>query len=246
MKFKRKQYIKTTSDEEGHGRELFIPSSLPAEHHDGGLRVGAGRVPERGAVDDAEPLDADDPVVPVDDAPDVAAAVVVPDGHHRVPAVLLQRPRVPGVPRQQVHREVCRPGGAAEGGVHGGVVGVGEAREGPRPHHPLDGLDAPRAPLHVPRVPEVVERHGGVGVRVRRPQLDVPRRQRAQHLLQDEAAPERAPVQPPHHLRRAPHRLRRPLLGRHRAQLPRLLHWIGCIHAWRLFRYHEGGAAACR
>jgi hypothetical protein len=89
--------------------------SFPAEHHDGGLRIGSRRGAERGAVDDAQRVDAEDLVVAVDDDPaDLEpslrpSTVVVPDdGHDGVPAEPLQRPGVATVLVQQVHGELGR------------------------------------------------------------------------------------------------------------------------------------------
>nr|ACR36433.1 unknown [Zea mays] len=142
----------------------------------------------------------------------------MPDGHDGVPAVLLGRPGVVDVPRQEVDGEV---GGVGEDGLRGSV-GVGEVGEGPGLDHALDRLDAAHAPLQVLRLLEVVERHRRVRARVGGPQLDVARGDGAQDLLQDESAPERPPVQPPHRLRRALQGLWGSLLRRQRAQLPRL------------------------
>jgi hypothetical protein len=197
--------------------------ALPSQHHDGGLWIRAGGVLESGAIDHPQSLHPVRPVIVVDDGTDLASAVVVPDGHDGVLAVLLRRPRVVDVARQQVDGEV---GGVAEDGLDGGV-GVGEVGEGPGLDHLLDRLEAVHAPVQVLLLLEVVEGDGRVGARVDGAQLDVPRRHRAQDLLQDEAAPERPPVQPPHRLRRALQRLRRPLPRRQRAELASLLRHDG-------------------
>jgi hypothetical protein len=197
---------------------LNFHTHIPSEHHDGGLRVGAGGVLERGAVDHPQSLHAEHPVIVVHDGADLAPAVVMPDGHDGVPAVLLGRPGVVDVPRQEVDGEV---GGVGEDGLRGSV-GVGEVGEGPGLDHALDRLDAAHATLQVLRLLEVVERHRRVRARVGGPQLDVARGDGAQDLLQDESAPERPPVQPPHRLRRALQGLWGSLLRRQRAQLPRL------------------------
>ena len=60
---------------------------------------------------------------------------------------------------------------------------------------------------------------------VRRPQLDVPRRERTQDLLQDEAALEGSPVQPPHRICGVPHHLRRTLAERHNFTWIKLKRW---------------------
>jgi hypothetical protein len=195
-----------------------LDAHVPAEHHDRGLRVGARRGVERGAVDDAEGVDAEHPVVAVHDPTDLAPAVVVPDGHHCVPAELLQRPGVAAAPVQRVHGELGRD---VERGREREVL-VGEPREGPGADHPLDGGDARDAAAEVVRVREVVEPHRGVVVGVQVAERQLAHGLRAQHLLQDEPAPERRVGDLAHGLHGARDGLRRPLLGRHRRELPRL------------------------
>jgi hypothetical protein len=191
---------------------------VPAEHHDGGLRVGSRRGVESGAVDDAQRVEAEHSVLGVDDPADLAAAVVVPDGHDGVPAELFQRRGVVIVPGQQVHRESGRH---VEQRLHG-EVGVREVLEGLGLDDALDDRQAGHAAAEVLGVREVVERHRRVVVGVAVAELEVARGQRAEDLLQDEAAAESRVVELPHRLRGARDGLRRALLRGHGGQLPRL------------------------
>jgi hypothetical protein len=198
---------------------------LPSEHHDGGLRVGPWRGVERGAVDDTQRVDAEHSVLGVNDPADLATAVVVPDGHDGVLAVLLQRLGVVVVPGPQVDRV---------GGRHveqrlDGEVGVREVLEGLGLDDALDNRQPGHAAAEVLRVREVVERHRRVVVGVAVAQLQVARGQRADDLLQDEASAEGRLVELAHRLRRARDGLRRALLRGHRGQLPSLRKRTGAL-----------------
>lgn len=119
---------------------------------------------------------------------------------------------------KQIHRKIL--GDVQQAGR--GEVGIREFREGVGRDDALDGPDAADAAQEVLGLLEVVEGHGGVRVGVPRPELEVARRERADDLLEDEAALEVGVGEAVHGLDGFGYRFRSPLLRRDRRQLARL------------------------
>jgi hypothetical protein len=175
-----------------------LHSHVSSQHHHGGLGIGARGLPKRGPVDDAKRLHAHDAVVRVDDLPDEAAAMVVPDGDDAVEAPVSQIDRVLG----RVAGVALRPGGQ-HGVAHWpqeqrhGVVRVLQPGQGGRRDGVHGEADASLARRQVRLLLEVVESHARILARVQARQPQQPPRLRPPDLLQHGAAPRRPRPQRP-------------------------------------------------
>ena len=113
----------------------------------------------------------------------MSAAVVVPNSDDRVATKLLERLRVIGVSRDQVHigldAHVEKPLG-------GPLVALREALEVLGLSHLDRGPDSGHALLEVGRVAKVVEGHRRVVLRVGAQEAEVSRGERPRDLLEDE------------------------------------------------------------
>ena len=67
--------------------ELYVP----AKHHDSGLRISSRGVVKGGAINNTQSVHTKNLVVPINNLSNLAASMVVPNGHDSVFAVLFQR-----------------------------------------------------------------------------------------------------------------------------------------------------------
>jgi len=198
----------------------YFNSHVPAKHHNGGLRISPRRVVKGGTIDNAKGINTENLVVPVDDFPNLATSVVVPNGHHSVSAELFEREGGIGVFGQQVN-----------GGTRGHVekhgewhVGVSEGSECLGFNYLLHRAKPLHAPLQVSGVLEVVEGHWRVLVWIAASELQMPAWNRTHYLLQDEPSPEGCLVQTLHLFYCLSKGLWGPLLWGHPRKLTNL-HW---------------------
>jgi len=148
----------------------YFNSHVPAKHHNSGLRVSPRGVVKGGTIDNAKCIDTKNLVVPVDDFPNLAASVVVPNGHHSVSAELLEREGGIGVFGEQVNGGIC---GHVQ--KHGDwQVGVSEGTECLRFDYLLHRAKTLHASLQVLGILEVVEGHRRVLVWIAASELQMP------------------------------------------------------------------------
>lgn len=154
----------------------------------------------------------------VDNSTHLASSMVVPDGHHGVLAVLLHGGGVIRMLGDEVDREV-------DGHVHqlsNREVWVSELLKGFGLYYSGYGVQSIDTPFQILGLLEVVESHYWVAVGVSVSQLEASCGERAEDLLQDEAAPEVGVLQLLHGFHSPGYGFRRSLLRWDCAQLSRL------------------------
>lgn len=161
-------------------RYVYAKIQVPSHHHNSSLRIRSRGESKSGAIDHSERVHAENSVLSVDHSPHLASAVVMPNGQHRVLAVLIEVGGVVGalsrsLVRDEVRRNVNK---VIHGEIRIPVLGKCFGLEGS-----LDGLQALHTDLHILRRGEVVEGDGGILVGVAVLELEVSARQRPGNLL---------------------------------------------------------------
>lgn len=148
----------------------YLNSHIPAKHHNSGLRISPRRVVKGGTIDNAKCIDTKNLVVPVHDFSNLAASVVVPNGHHRVSAELLEREGGVGVFGKQVNGAIC----SHVQKHREWHVGISERSECLGFDYLLHRAKALHASLQVYGILEVVEGHRRVLVWIAGSELQMP------------------------------------------------------------------------